>query len=503
MTLEQASQNKYSFEMLFIYAGTKHNMIKKLFTQLFKRPVITPHYPTPLSVVSPEFASYVKEYQERGLSKQLLEHHRKHYIDGLPTATNTRHESSLHFYRLASFNRDGYVREHALKCLIQYINPESIPFILLRLNDYVEAVRNRALAVLPQLLKAEYNAALLDNFSLIHNLQNQKHTQTHKAYQQILDFLLQDSSTRLHIPNVNNRARILIAKTFIKANYDRQYLIEWFLHDPLFVIRQKALPFYDALPREKFLSLLNDPAFAIRKAMLYWLNDHGTNEEKNKYYKEKLLDQSRTVRQLAQFYTKQTGFDLINFYQQAFKNGYIEQSILGLLDLNDGSLISEVKPYLENTNTQEQIAAFLYLSHCDGSDLYHWILDHLADDYSRLQKHLLDYLADYINDEVEHKLTTLLSESSLDVTQRRVLRVLIKFRSINALKICLQLTVEGSEPVKSLAKQLIINKLKVLKYGTHLNQEHMDKILKIIANFLQQYETTQQDDHFIDFLKKF
>jgi len=65
-------------------------------------------------------------------------------------------EEAISLLGMASLNGDGYIRQAALKELAKFQNGKIIPFVLLRLADWVEVVRKEADAILNQLLQSEY-----------------------------------------------------------------------------------------------------------------------------------------------------------------------------------------------------------------------------------------------------------------------------------------------------------------------------------------------------------
>jgi len=85
---------------------------------------------------------------------------------------NFNPEVSVHLLGVASLNYSGYIREKALKLSSGLPDSRIIPYILLRLSDWVLPVRNLALHILKSKFTAENFDAFIDNFYLIDKLQN-------------------------------------------------------------------------------------------------------------------------------------------------------------------------------------------------------------------------------------------------------------------------------------------------------------------------------------------
>ena len=352
-----------------------------------------------------DFYAFQIDFQQRGFAKQLMVQNSVHI-------TNSQFQKSIQklqinpqelalYYCFASFNRNGFVRELALKQLLQKITTQNIPFILARLNDYVGEIRKIANDNLSKILKNEYRRCLLHYLRYIYHFKYQQHAISQQAYLQIMNFLFSDENILEYINVDNDQSRYLIANILLDRDCDRAKLADWFIRDKFFLIRKLALSYSDALPREKILGLLNDPSSNIRKQAIYWLAEHGTSEEQSNYYREQLLDKSKSVRQLAQFYLKQQQFDLVSFYIDQFNSGHVEIVLLALLELNQPILLEQAKRYLDSANLKLKRASFVYIIHFTDNDLYHWALNHLADDISKFQIALLKYLEDFLNDEIE------------------------------------------------------------------------------------------------------
>ncbi len=455
-----------------------------------------------------DFYTFKIDFQQRGFSKQVMMQKAVHI-------TNSQFQKSIQklqinpqelalYYCFASFNRNGFVRELALKQLLQNITSQNIPFILARLNDYVEEIRNIASAGLSEVLKDEYRECLLQNLKYIYHFKDQQHVTSQQAYLQIMDFLFSDENILEYINVDNDQSRYLIANILMGRDCDQVKLAEWFMRDTFFLIRKLALSCSDVLPRESLRVLLNDHSSTIRKSMLYWLADHGTIEEQNRYYCEKLMDVSRTVRQLAQFYLKQLNFDFVEFYTHQFNIGNVEIALSALLELNQPVLLEQARPYLDSSNIKLKNISFLYISHFTERDLYYWALDHLADDISKFQISLLKYLEDFLNDEVEERLIQILNDAKSVITKKRILSLLIKSKSLASLEVCLQYTLTDNEILNHIVESLIMQRLRVLKSGVYVNEQKLKGILDIVDKYLHQNQRQDkyEDPLFIDFLKK-
>ena len=85
-------------------------------------------------------------------------------------------EDCITLYSIATLNSNGYVREKAIKKLAESKSEKAIPFIVYRLADWVQAVRQTALKSIDNFKKVEFINALVDNLTLFEWLQKVERT---------------------------------------------------------------------------------------------------------------------------------------------------------------------------------------------------------------------------------------------------------------------------------------------------------------------------------------
>lgn len=78
-----------------------------------------------------------------------------------------REPARLSALRLAACHANGFVREEALRRLGRISDGSELPYLLLRLNDWVPAVRRQALAAVEARLRVEYAPHFVQNLALV------------------------------------------------------------------------------------------------------------------------------------------------------------------------------------------------------------------------------------------------------------------------------------------------------------------------------------------------
>jgi HEAT repeat protein len=117
-----------------------------------------------------ELASLDQRIRMIGASGRGLDHGwRKLRPSGLRRFETSEFAASL--LGLASFHNDGYVREAAVNSLSALDDGQELPFLLIRLNDWVVPVRDAAARAISARLRPEYATHFLRNLRLVLRLQ--------------------------------------------------------------------------------------------------------------------------------------------------------------------------------------------------------------------------------------------------------------------------------------------------------------------------------------------
>ena len=90
---------------------------------------------------------------------------------------------------LVSFHPSGYIRELAVRRLTRMTGGQELPFLLLRLNDWVVPVSQTALMAVQERITPQYADALVRNILLVFNLAGQKRREHMPMLSAITDLL--------------------------------------------------------------------------------------------------------------------------------------------------------------------------------------------------------------------------------------------------------------------------------------------------------------------------
>jgi hypothetical protein len=96
---------------------------------------------------------------------------------------------------MASFHQSGYVREAAINRLAPITSGAELPFLILRVNDWVSNIRDAAYQAIRSRLKPEYARSFIENLTLVSRLEEAGRAD-HKPLLQAIYQLLQSGECR-------------------------------------------------------------------------------------------------------------------------------------------------------------------------------------------------------------------------------------------------------------------------------------------------------------------
>jgi len=226
---------------------------------------------------------------------------------------------------LASFHHNGYVREAAIKKLSQITTGAELPFLIIRLNDWVSNVRTAAYEAIRPRLVPQYCQAIIDNLQLFNSLEHAQRVDHKQIIDTINNVMQSDECRPLLLETLNTDDRFLRRAGFRlgldPAKPDFESLAKRGLRDHDIVIRSLAakrisdacdgpacLSFIESMKRDRHMPVRRE---ALRMAVK--LGPPGDLEELRKA----LLDTHASMREEARYHLrKMAAFDVAAFYRQ-------------------------------------------------------------------------------------------------------------------------------------------------------------------------------------------
>lgn len=308
--------------------------------------------------------------------------------------------------KIASLNKDGYVREEAVKRLGNSQDKTALTFIIFRLADWVVPVRKIAKKALDMFLEPKFIPTIIDNLSLFQWLQQVQRADLSQIYKTVITFLVDDhyhKSIQYFSISYRDKERLILAKELSKKAPD-DHLIRLYLSDRHFLIRLLALKYFDYLTVNQKNQLLQDVSPQVRRETLYYFkNDKDFKILLINY----LADKSSNIRYISRFNLKEENIDFRMFYiNNLHQNQQIIGSLLGLLDIEAKDCETDIQPYLEHQKINVVKTAFRVLSNLNPDLSYQFAKQHLFTNQHGLRKLIVNFLGKNHTTEIKEIIRT-------------------------------------------------------------------------------------------------
>lgn len=270
-------------------------------------------------------------------------------------------EEKINIIGLATFHSSGYFREKALIELLKIDNPKILPFIIIRINDWVNPIQTKAINFIVDYINKANFTNIVENIYLLQH--TEKYTRNNSG------ILLDKLNDLIESGNVNEeiltcvRSNNKYAREFSqnilidKSMCDINQLVHIVLEEPDTNLRTKAIE--RIIPKLKDEELINirekllyDKSHKIRVRAITALYEIGyyTSYEDFEYA---LFDKAFSVREIARFYMKKLGFNqFIDLYKNRLsEEGYTDNTILGLAEVASKNEMEILKRYISIAKT--------------------------------------------------------------------------------------------------------------------------------------------------------
>jgi len=310
-------------------------------------------------------------------------------------------EQVIRLLSLASLNSSGYVREKAVKKLSVSNNEKAIQFIIYRLADWVQAVRQTALRGLENFKKPQFINAFVDNLPIFDWLQKVERTDLKPVYNRIIAFILIENKEYVlkHFPAFSEKTRLILARQ-ISASANTAD-IRLLLKDKHFLIRTLALEHFDKLSKDEINSLLKDKSAKVRIQMLYKLKSHSNFPELVYSF---LPDKSASIREFVRFNLKNEIADFATVYNDSLKKKKeIFGSICGLGETNGRQFYESLEPFLQDEKIAIKKAAFRALTKLNEQIAYSFAIQNIDSEYKGIRNVAINFLQKNLTAQVLEK----------------------------------------------------------------------------------------------------
>lgn len=374
---------------------------------------------------------------------------------------------SVSLLGIASCHRNGYIREEAVRELGRIETGAELPFLLLRANDWVGAIRLSARTLITSRVRPDYARHFLDWLPLVIRLS--KTSRDDQSW--ILDAvqkLLQGSDVR---------------ETLYKGFESRDYRVRRFcfevalrlsgtelvatMHlafeneDPQ--VRKSAAERLDvALPspilQEFLVRARNDPWMPVRRKALHLFAEKYPSEAEGEFHAA-LLDSNVAIREEAQYFFRQKGtLELRSHYSamlQTPAGAQLAASISGLGEVgepNDSTLIERFTP---NASPRVRVAAIRALGRLSPNSRLEQFLRALDDPSAKVAREALLALSKKANSIGGQRLWEAYSSARYPHGKRCALYLLARVSKWDSITFLIQSLTDEDSSLVELSKNYI------------------------------------------------
>lgn len=299
--------------------------------------------------------------------------------------------ASLSIIGVASFHRNGYVREAAIKKLAEYFTGAELPFLLVRLNDWVSNIRQAARGFIEQRFVPEYAEYLVGNIALILRLKNCDRANQNWLIELTFKLLKRPECRQALIDGLTSTDKGVRRCCFQLASesnpLEKYALLENALNNRDSVIRLwSARKLCSELEGDTLDNLLlkmrDNRLMPVRREAVRACVEKLPKQARTHLYSA-VLDRHSSIRELARYYLKNIeSIDFPSFYRTALKNNddsHLLGAIAGLGDIGNAADADLVLPFLSHSLIKVRVTALKTAAKLNGNALIPLLIDALMD----------------------------------------------------------------------------------------------------------------------------
>lgn len=315
-------------------------------------------------------------------------------------------DASVSLLGMASFHQNGYVREAAIKRLDLITSGAELPFLILRLNDWVSNVRDAAYEAIRTRLKPEYCRSFIANLALVSRLEEAGRND-HKSLIQAINELLQSAECRnALLESMKSEDRFIRRASFrLALNSTKSALpeiVRQALNDQDTVIRlwaaQTVSSAFEGATLDHFLELMKrDRLMPVRREALR-INVKRGSPGLLTELRSALLDPHASMREEARYHLRKIdSMDVAAFYRQHVLGGEgltLYAAISGLGETGASADDHLIVPYTSHPASRIRRAAIRTLAKLNTGAHIDLFIEALKDQVPYISRQALNALAD-------------------------------------------------------------------------------------------------------------
>jgi HEAT repeat protein len=397
-------------------------------------------------------------------------------------------QECLTLFSIATLNSSGYIREKAVKKLAYTNNEKAIPFIVYRLADWVQAVRETALKSIENFKKTEFINALVDNLTIFEWLQKVERTDLSLVHSDIMNFVVVKNKQFViqNFKSFSDRSRIVIAKQISNSTSFGNDELTILLNDKHFLVRNFALSHFNKLTQTEIDNLLVDKSARVRLQTLYNLK---SREDFSKIVFPFLSDKAASIRDYARYSLKNNVFDFAIIYNDNLKNKLnIIGSLSGLAETNGKNFVESIVPYLSDKKIKVRKTAFLALKQLDNEKAYDFALQNLDSEHIGIRNIIIEYFSNIATAEVLQKARATYLNGQFEL-KKSMLKLFSKVGKWTTIADIMIGTIDENENIRQLSLGYLLQwRNKATTYFTQPKQGELERANQMFQFAFERHE---------------
>lgn len=366
----------------------------------------------------------------------------------------------LQLLGIASLNSSGYVREKAVKELARLKNADGLKFILLRLGDWVAAVRRAASEGTLSFLENSYIDDLLKQLPTIDWLLKIERVDLSEVHDRLIQFILsQNFSEEFYnkIKRLDDKTRFRFYKTFLSNKQPTKEQIHKISADKNFLVRLELIKhistFDTDTQKEIIAEFLHDQSARVRLEALY------ASKNFTPYFdyqiSELLSDEAASVRELSRHLLKVKGTDFVVLYRQRVADQqFLSGSLLGLSEIGSSEDLPVFEQYIHAEKSKLVVACLIAVNKFDADKAKQYSLELLVHPVKKVRDKAVEILAKGSNAETLNKVREIYAIGDYDI-KKTILKLYYKIGGWNIIGALLLSLADENANIQNLGWQLL------------------------------------------------
>lgn len=353
-------------------------------------------------------------------------------------------DCQVHLMGVASLNGNGYVREKALSNIEQLNDVEGLPYVVLRLSDWVQTICNLTCQIFRSLLKTIPIEGVIKHHSLIMALKRIERVDLTGILDEVMEWLgspERRSELLALFPTVSVKDRLFCLNSLEKKLVNEPELLEMLLNDDSLEVRAwiaRRLPLGDELNQRLHL-LLRDRTARVRLAALDRLPDD-SYEDLQETLLGLIFDRSPSVRETARYVLKRHATDDFRrlYLERIMDSALVEPGVVaGLAETGEAEDFDIVSRFLSDSRSKLRAEAISGMGKLNPEATADFAIERLDDSSGKVRRAAMKCLVNL-----------------KDPTKRRMLRQVLQHGSLPG-GVCALRVLAGSGELEALEDILL------------------------------------------------